>query len=110
MDWYMFTPEELEYLHFLASGDIPQRYVPEDEPAPKRRRTTRAEEVRPPKLSWRVFGDKTNQKTGVNRRYYLCMCCKKARRVVVSRKGYLVENKTYITHEPNCLLEKKTTS
>lgn len=101
MDWDMFSPEDHEFLRFLETNVLPVRYealLPKAVPpkAPK-----------PPKVQWRVYGDKTNHKTGVHRRYYKCMCCLKGRRVVISKDGYLVENKTYQRHTSSCPLRRK---
>jgi len=93
MDWDMFSPEDHEFLRFLETNVLPSRYVP----VQKARRVV-----------WRVYGDKINQKTGVHRRYYKCMGCIQARRVVISKDGCVLENKTYEPHITNCPLQRKT--
>ena len=91
----MFTPEEHEWFRFLDTNTLPTRYEPQKHKTPRG-------------VGWRVYGDKTNQKTGEHRRYFKCTACLTGRRIVIRRNDVLVSDTTHIDHAPNCYHLRKT--
>lgn len=77
MDWYMFTPEEHEYLRFLETGVAPTRF----------------------EQKWRVYGEKINEKKNIRRRYYKCTslaeCAGRRVEIYDLITGELIENCQY---------------
>jgi hypothetical protein len=57
---------------------------------------------KPKNKVWRVYGDKTNYKTGITRRYYMCTECREARYVAIHKSGELVDTKDIHAHAFNC--------
>jgi len=54
------------------------------------------------KKTWRVYGEKTNEKTGITRRYYRCTECRQARACIMHADGTHVETKCIAPHAPSC--------
>lgn len=76
-DFYMFTPLEHQMLRQLT---------------PKVAK----------KKAWRVYGEKTNDSTGITRRYYRCMMCEHARYCLVYSYATFAETKCIQAHAPSC--------
>jgi hypothetical protein len=77
-DLYMFTVEEHQLLRNLHK--------------PKESRK-----------SWRVYGEKTNAKTRVTRRYFKCTMCREARHVTMrDAEGNLIRTVQLHAHASNC--------
>jgi hypothetical protein len=102
-DWYMFTPAEHEYLHFMKTNKLPSRFkhlVPHPKKRAKRLQNMHM-------AGWRVYGDKRNERSGVHRRYYKCVARSSirctARRVLVYKKnGDILDDIMHHPHGFNC--------
>lgn len=54
------------------------------------------------KKTWRVYGEKVSQKTGITRRYYRCLECEQARTCIMHTDGVHVQTKSIAPHAPSC--------
>ena len=55
------------------------------------------------KRTWRVYGEKTNEKTRTTRRYYRCTQCEQARFCVMHRAGTYIHTKCIEPHTSTCI-------
>ena len=109
MDWYMFTPAEHEYFHFLETGVVPARFAElvtvKRSPSVKSSTRKRAPRVKSP-ANWKVFGEKVNKNKNTRRRYYKCTilhgCPARRLEIFDATTGNVRENTEYETHCSNC--------
>jgi len=60
------------------------------------------ESINKTRRGWRVYGEKTNTKTGITRRYYKCTLCHYARHVVMHSSGTYTCTKYLHPHATSC--------
>jgi len=127
MDWYMFTPAEHEYFHYLETGKLPARVDPtefmaktkNDPPSEKKSCIKKKVRFRSPvenhcmkkarfksPPNWRLFGDKLNLKTNTRRRYFKCTfirdCPGRVVQTYNATTGKLQDKTQYADHCSTC--------